>query len=127
MVALRPRGLSYGRAPEGKGNRPGSFARSRALRSDERPQLLLEEGHADDGVAAVDRAPAVEVEEPRPRFLGQDLQGGEVPGLGRDLDPRLRAAGDDEDGVLAAAHAADGPVPGQVVEDSVGEGGGGDV
>src|SRR5512143_87762 len=93
----------------------------------ELPQLPLEERHADDGVAAVDRAAAVEVEEAGPGLLGQDLERGEVPGLGRDLDPGLGAPGDDQDGVLAAAHAADGPVPGEVVQDAVGEGGGGDV
>ena len=69
----------------------------------------------------MDRGAAVEVEEAGAGLLGDDLEGRQVPRLGRELDPGLGAARDHERRVLAAAHAADRPVAGHVVDDRVRE------
>lgn len=81
----------------------------------------LQVGGADDGVVVVDGVDAGVVVVEAAGFLGDEGEGGEIPGLAVGLYPDFSGAGGDEHGVEGSAEGAMGPELGEEGEGLFGE------
>jgi len=106
-----------------KGAVRGAAFPAKASSADESPHHRLKGRGAQHTVASINRVAAVEVEKPRPGFLRDDLQRGQIPGLSRLLDPDVGATRGDHHRVQSAAQTSDGPEVPHPVHQVTAEGG----